>query len=145
MWCLDEIVRNVLILFFKPMESFSQTRSCRKTRKVLNPICSAHPNSLLIVTVSKVSASHISSWLMAVLGKKSQPTSQPCCAYHSLAFVAGQIFDWAFTATKKAKNGITVSVFFILSFYIVNRTIKLLEVYSRCDIPQQDICSLLLL
>jgi hypothetical protein len=46
----------------------------------------AQPSSRLMVAVSKVSACHISNWLMAVLGRKLQPTSHPCWAYHVLAF-----------------------------------------------------------
>src|SRR5712672_1516809 len=39
---------------------------------------------------SNVSACHISSWLMAVLGMKLAPTSQGCLAYQALAFSSGQ-------------------------------------------------------
>ena len=42
--------------------------SWRKTRTLLKPSSSAHPSSRSIVTGSKVSACHISSWLIAVLG-----------------------------------------------------------------------------
>ena len=49
------------------------------------PMDSASPNSRLIVAVSNVSACHISNWLMAVLGIKSAPRSQPTLAYHCVA------------------------------------------------------------
>lgn len=63
------IWRNVFIGFKKPVESCTYNRSCRYTRAVFIPIESAHPNSRLMAVVSKVAACHISSWLMAVLGK----------------------------------------------------------------------------
>jgi hypothetical protein len=53
---------------------------------------------------------------MAVLGKKSQPTSQPCCLYQSFAFFSDQAFDCALVANEKVKSKNAVSVLFILSF-----------------------------
>ena len=43
-----------------------------------------------MVAGSKVSACHISSWLMAVLGMKLHPTGQRCAWYHSFALAADQ-------------------------------------------------------
>ena len=63
-----------------------QSRSCRYTLKELKPRFLAKFNSLLIVSSSKVSLWNISSWLIAVLGKKLQPTSQGCSSYQLLAF-----------------------------------------------------------
>src|SRR6185437_2334182 len=43
-----------------------------------------------MVLGSKVGACHISSWLIAVLGMKSQPRSQPLAAYQVFAFCLDQ-------------------------------------------------------
>src|SRR6187402_1149883 len=52
-----------------------------------------------MVTVSNVSACHISSWLMAVLGMKSLPRSQPQAVYHSFAFSFVHTSRVAFTVS----------------------------------------------
>ncbi len=52
---------------------------------VFMPRPSAQVSSRSMVGRSKVSACHISSSLMAVLGMKLLPTSQGCFAYQSLA------------------------------------------------------------
>ncbi len=57
---------------------------------LLKPRLSAHPSSRSIVGKSNVLACHISSWLMAVLGEKLQPTSQGCSRAQASAFGAGQ-------------------------------------------------------
>jgi hypothetical protein len=44
---------------------------------LLKPRPFAHPSSRSIVASSNVSACHISSWLIAVLGMKFEPLSQP--------------------------------------------------------------------
>src|SRR5690349_15002276 len=69
----------------KPAGSTSHARWCRYTRMEFMPMDSAHPNSRLMVAVSNDSACHISNWLMAVLGMKSLPRSQPHWAYQALA------------------------------------------------------------
>jgi hypothetical protein len=54
------------------------------------PMLSANPSSRSMVAGSNVSACHISSWLMAVLGMKLHPTGQGCPRYQSLALAADQ-------------------------------------------------------
>src|SRR5664279_3246041 len=66
--------------------------SCRNTRTEVNPSDCAQPSSRSIVFGSQVSACQNSSWLMAVLGVKLQPTSQGCLAYQALAWSGVQ---WA--------------------------------------------------
>ena len=73
-----------------PCESRSQGRWWRNTRTLLKPRPSAHPSSRSIVGRSKVPACHISSWLIAVLGAKLQPTSQGCAWAQVAALEAGQ-------------------------------------------------------
>src|SRR5580704_600890 len=69
----------------KPVGSCFQARLWRKTRMVFIPRPSAQVSSRSMVGRSKVSACHISSSLMAVLGMKLLPTSQGWFAYQSLA------------------------------------------------------------
>src|SRR5688572_10570496 len=80
----------------KPCGSCSYARSCRNTRIELNPSPLAQPSSRSIVGRSKVSACHISSWLMAVEGLKFAPASQGFFAYHSFARWADHCC-WAWT------------------------------------------------
>ena len=54
--------------FRKPAASWSQSRSCRKTRIVFMPIASAQPSSRSISSGAKVASCHISSWLIAEAG-----------------------------------------------------------------------------
>src|SRR5581483_1456657 len=65
---LAAIARNVLMRFWKPAASCCQSKSCRKTRIVLSPMDSAQPSSKSMRWGSKLSACHISSWLMALAG-----------------------------------------------------------------------------
>src|SRR6185312_9299847 len=51
----------------------------------LKPMDSAYPSSRSMVAGSNVCSCHISSWLTAVLGIKSEPRSQPFEAYQALA------------------------------------------------------------
>src|SRR5687768_6037968 len=74
----------------------------------LNPMDSAQPNSRLMVVVSKVSACHISNWLIAVLGIKLAPRSQPTLAYHCLASSLDQ--------TSRTEDTVTV-VALAISFF----------------------------
>src|SRR5437763_8866677 len=57
---------------------------------LVKPRPSAQPSSRSIVARSKVLACHISSWLIAVLGAKLQPTSQGCSPAHAWALATGQ-------------------------------------------------------
>ena len=52
---------------------------------MLKPSDSAHPSSRSMVRGSNVAACHISSWLIAVLGMKLLPTSQPVESAHARA------------------------------------------------------------
>src|SRR5262249_62203917 len=88
--CRSAIARNSSIRFRKPARSCSQSRWCRKTRTLVKPSCSAQLSSRSMVLGSKVSACHISSWLMAVLGVKLPPASQGCLAYQAVGFSVGQ-------------------------------------------------------
>ena len=68
MWCRSAIARNRSIRVRNPGASCSQSRWWRKTRTLLKPRSSAQPSSQSIIIGSNVSACHISSWLIAVLG-----------------------------------------------------------------------------
>src|SRR3954468_2278912 len=57
---------------------------------LVKPRPSAQPSSRSIVGRSNVLACHISSWLIAVLGAKLQPTSQGCSLAHAWALATGQ-------------------------------------------------------
>src|ERR1017187_6083872 len=84
------MARNCSIRSRKPRLSCCQSRLCRNTRMLVKPSDCAQPSSRSIVAGSNVSACHISSWLIAELGVKLQPTSQLFSAYQTLAFSAGQ-------------------------------------------------------
>ena len=71
---------------------------------VFIPIASAQPSSLSISCGSKVSACHISSWLMASEGMKLLPTSQGCFGYHSLAFSGDQRDFCALVSQRRDKQ-----------------------------------------
>src|SRR5207248_10059463 len=90
MWCLSAICKNFSMRSRKPFESCCHRRLWRKTRMVFIPIDSAQPSSRSVVAGSNVSACHISSSLIAVLGMKLLPTSHDCEEYHWFAFSAGQ-------------------------------------------------------
>ena len=66
------------------------------------PKDSAQPNSRSIVETSKVSACHISNWLMAVLGMKLLPTSHGCLEYQWLARLANH--GWPGAAARAASR-----------------------------------------
>src|SRR5690242_5454871 len=91
MWCLSAMERNWAMRFLNPCGSCFQATLCRNTRIVLNPMLSAQPNSRSMVVGSNVSACHISSWLIAVLGTKLAPVIHLCWLYHCVAFSAGQM------------------------------------------------------
>ena len=55
----------------------------------------AHPSSRLMVVVSKLAACQVSSWLMAVLGLKLDPRSQPLSLLHF----------WAFSVVQRSAKG----------------------------------------
>ena len=85
MRCLSASSRKRPMRCLNPAASSSHARLCRYTRTTFIPALSAKPSSRSIVGASKVSACHISSWLMAVLGMKLQPTSQGCRSDHARA------------------------------------------------------------
>jgi len=66
--CRAAISRKQSMRCLKPSASASQSRSCKKVRTVLKPSDAAQPSSRSMATGSKISACHISSWLMALLG-----------------------------------------------------------------------------
>src|SRR3982751_3473020 len=75
---------------------------------LVKPRSCAQPSSRSIVLGSNVSACHISSWLMAVLGPKLDPTSQGCLAYQALA-CSGVHFSAA-RATGAARRTVATRV-----------------------------------
>jgi hypothetical protein len=56
-----------------------------------------------------------------VLGKKSAPTSQPCCLYQLLALAAGQMFCEK-QLRKTSCNKIIVKYFFIVTLFLTQRS-----------------------
>jgi hypothetical protein len=70
---------------------------------LLKPSPSAQPGSRSMVSNSKVSACHISSWLIAVLHEKLQPTSQGCSRAEPSTFAIGQGPNSVGTAAWKAE------------------------------------------
>src|ERR1035438_10507046 len=106
--------------FRKPFESCCHSKFCRKTRTLVKPSPSAQPNSRSIVTGSNESACHISSWLIAVLGMKLQPTSQRWFCCQALAFSSDQrdcalAFPQTRPNSSKPANGVFILMFIFLT------------------------------
>src|SRR6516162_2466084 len=109
--CLAAMSRNWSTRFLKPSGSACQARSCRNTRNVFMPRSAAQPSSRSMVFGSNVSACHISSWLIAVLGMKLQPTSHGCFLYHALACSAlHRAGSWAYSAGGNSRATATRGV-----------------------------------
>src|SRR5262249_41967417 len=89
-WCRSAIPRYLSMRSLNPEASCSHGMLCKNTRTLFMPMLWAKPSSRSIVAGSNVSACHISSWLIAVLGMKLQPTIHGCCSYQRLAFSADQ-------------------------------------------------------
>jgi len=70
---------------------------------LLKPSPSAQPSSRSMVGKLKVSACHILSWLIAVLGEKLQRTSQGCSRAQPSTLAAGQGPNSVGTAAFKAE------------------------------------------
>lgn len=102
---------------------------------MLKPILWANYNSLSIVSGSKVSAYHISSWLIAVEGIKLQPTLHPIVSYHLFAFSSDQRGVALTEETKMAATMKVMQQFVLLIgiiFYILSElsNFNILEIYN---------------
>src|SRR5580658_883507 len=107
--------------FLKPSGSCSHNRLCRNTRIVFMPIACAQPSSRSMVVASKVSACHISSSLIAVEGRKSEPTGHDCAAYHALACASVHrscACAWENAATSSAASNTPNQMFLFMLFNV---------------------------